>query len=109
MTDAGDYDWPPGWCGLLPSQVPAFLAQLRTELAPDHPFQRMRIQAIGTALGSDDAVFAIEGWQAPFFVAHLAWPAPDTRPWLLRKLRPYPRYDPAIMPLPDLAVLATLD
>ncbi|MCC5983170.1 MAG: hypothetical protein JJU42_02290 [Rhodobacteraceae bacterium] len=57
---AGD-DWPPGWCGLLPDQAPVFLAQLRRELAPDHPFQRLPVHAIGVALGSDDAVFAVEG------------------------------------------------
>ena len=103
---AGDaYDWPPGWCALLPEQAPVFLAQLRRELAPDHPLQRLPVRAIGVALGSDDAVFAVDGWQAPFCVVHLSWPGPDPRPWLLRQLRPWPRHDPAILPLADLSAL----
>lgn len=106
MSAGGEYDWPTGWSALLPEQAPVFLAQLRRELAADHPLQRLPVQAIGVALGSDDAVFAVDGWQAPFFVAHLSWREPDPRPWLLRWWRPWPQDDPALVPFASLAALS---
>ncbi len=106
MSTGDEYDWPPGWCALLPEQAPVFLEQLRRELGPDHPLQSLPVRAIGVALGNDDAVFAVDGWQAPFFVAHLSWRGPDPRPWLSRWLRPWPQDDPAVAPLAALSALA---
>lgn len=102
-----DEDWPPGWCGLAPGQAEAFLGQLARELGPGHPLLGAgRVRAIGTAAGSDDVVYAVEGWDAPFAVVHLAWPTPDSRPWLIRKLRPRRRWVPAVQPLAAIADLA---
>lgn len=105
-----EYDWPPGWCGLAPSQPEAFLRQLAHELGPGHPLAPAirdgRVRAIGTAEGSDDVVYAVEGWEAPFAVVHLAWPKPDSRPWLIRKLRPRGRWAPAVVPLAAIRDLA---
>lgn len=102
-----DPDWPPGWCGLAPGQAETFLRQLARELGPDHELIREgRIRAIGTAEGSDDVVYAVEGWEAPFAVVHLAWPKPDSRPWLIRKLRPRGRWAPAMVPLAAIRDLA---
>lgn len=101
-----DDDFPEGWVALLPEQAPVFLAQLLAELGPGHPLAGHVARAIGVFGGSDDAVFLMTGWRAPYAVAHLAWPGPDPRPWLLRRLRPWPRHAPALHPLDRLTDLA---
>ena len=101
-----DEEWPEGWCGLAEGQADAFLAQLRRELPNDHPFQHMEISTIGTAEGSDDVIYAVSGWIAPFFLCHLAWPHPDTRPWLIRKLKPRAKWSPSVQPIFSLCELA---
>jgi hypothetical protein len=63
---------------------------MRTALGPKHPSLARDPRAIGVANGSDDAVFAVTGWSAPFFVTHLVRCKPDARPALLRWLRPRP-------------------
>lgn len=118
MTDeTGDtWPWPPGWCGLAPGQARAFLDQLARELGPDHALAPAirdgRVRAVGTATGSDDVVYALApGVMAtPLALVHLAWPAPDSRPRLLRWLfpRPQPRHRPAVEPLASLDDLARL-
>ncbi|GKY88585.1 hypothetical protein [Sinisalibacter aestuarii] len=109
MRETSDQDFPEGWGGLTPEQAALFTAQLRAELGRDHPFRRFfatgAIRAIGAADGSDDVVFAIAGWDAPYFASHLTWAAADTRPALLRRLRPRPRPVPGITPLHSLAAL----
>ena len=104
--EIADDEWPEGWCGLTEDQQVVFLAQLRRELPRDHPFQHLEIEAIGTATGSDDVVYWSRGWQAPYFVSHLSWRAPDRRPALLRWLRPRPGWSPGIVPLHRLDDLA---
>lgn len=104
MSD--DVDWPNGWGGLTRAQETMFLRQLRRELAGDHPFQHMTIRAIGICDFTDDVVYAVEDWDAPFFVSHPCWQKPDTRPWLLRKLRPRPKPFPGVQPIRDLDELA---
>lgn len=111
MSAIADRDWPEGWGEMEADQAAFFTRQLALELPPDHPVQaRIRdgsCRAIGKFWGSDDTVYAIGGWQAPYFVAHLAFPPADTRPWLVRRLRPKPapRGYPALLPLVSIAAL----
>jgi len=108
-----EVDWPEGWFGIDGPTARVFERQLALELGADHALApaiaRGDIRAIGRFGGSDDVVYALDGWKAPFAVVHLAWPPPDERPWLLRKLRPRPasRWLPALMPLDALADLAS--
>jgi len=86
---------------LVEGQAEAFVTQLARELGRDHALA----PAIGVAEGSDDVVYALTGEGTPFAVVHLAWPAPDPRPWLLRRLRPRMRRVPAVVPLQRLTDL----
>jgi hypothetical protein len=113
MCAAPEHRWPAGWVGLASGQATAFLGQLRRELGPGHPLApliaRRSVRAVAVAAESDDVIFRIRGWQAPFAVVHLAWPPQDRRPALLRRLLPRPasRWVPAVVPvarLDDLAV-----
>lgn len=112
MCTAPQHQWPEGLVGLGPGQAAAFLAQLHRELGPGHALapliKRRAVRAIAVACGSDDVVYRIRGWQAPYAVVHLAWPEPDTRPNLLRRLLPGPgaRWVPAVVPVARLGDLA---
>jgi hypothetical protein len=110
MCTAPQHHWPEGWVGLAAEQRPAFLRQLARELGPGHPLAPLiaarRVRAVAVAAGSDDVVCRIRGWRAPWIVVHLAWPAPDRRPWLVRRLRPRPQSVPAVEPLERLEDLA---
>ncbi len=114
MCAAPEYRWPAGWVGLAPGQGRAFLDQLRRELGPAHPLApliaRRAVRAVAVAEGSDDVVFRIRGWQAPFAVVHLAWPPADPRPAVLRRLWPRPaaRWQPRVVPLARPDALAGL-
>lgn len=102
------FNWPDGWGGLNAAQEDVFDRQLVLEIGADHAIAALRPRAIGTADGSDDVVFAVNDWQAPYFVCHLAWPAPVGKPVLKRRFQPAPKrtWVPAIVPLDDLADLA---
>lgn len=110
MCSAPGHRWPEGWVGLTAEQGPAFLRQLARELGPGHPLAPLiaarRVRAVAVAAGSDDVVCRIRGWRAPWAVVHLAWPVPDRRPWLVRRLRPWPHRVPAVVPVARLEDLA---
>jgi len=105
-------DWPEGWGALDAAAAAFFTAQLAREIGPEHPVSAEiaagRMRAVGKFWGSDDVVFAMERGPAPFVLVHLAFPEPDTRGWLARKLRPRPasRYLPALVPVARIADLA---
>ncbi len=100
---------PPGWGALDPGQAADCTAQLAFELGPDDPFapwfDAQAIRAIGKSLNSEDVVYAIDDWEAPFFVSKLSWTRPDTRPALLKWLKPAARPDPGVVPLSNLGEL----
>ncbi|MEZ5714477.1 MAG: hypothetical protein R3D85_04485 [Paracoccaceae bacterium] len=99
---------PEGWYPLSPEQTETFQEQLAREIGRTHPIFAYAPRAVARFGGSDDVVYAAEGWQAPYFVCHLAWPNPDTRPRFIRWLRPLPNSNiiPALSPLSNLADLA---
>ena len=112
MCNAPEHRWPEGWVSLVPGQATAFVEQLQLELGPGHALApliaRRAVRAVAVAAGSDDVVFRICGWQAPFAVVHLAWPPEDRRAWLLRRIWPRPasRWVPAVVPITRLDQLA---
>lgn len=110
MCKAPEHPWPGGWVGLTAEQGPAFVQQLRRELGADHPLEPLiaarRVRAVAVAAGSDDVLYRLRGWRAPFAVVHLAWPEPDRRTWLLRRLRPWVRRVPAVVPVARVRDLA---
>jgi hypothetical protein len=103
MCKAPEHRWPEGWVALTPDQAGAFVRQLSRELGPGHALApliaRRAVRAVAVAAGSDDVLYRLRGWQAPFAVVHLAWPEPDRRPWLMRRLRPRRPWVPAVVPV----------
>lgn len=75
--------WPDGWHPVSSQKSAALTRQLRQELGRPDPLQGLTWRCIGTFGGSDDVLCAIDGWDAPYFVAHLTW-ATDSRPFWRR-------------------------
>lgn len=109
MTAYEEHDFPPGWGALEPTQAEAYTRQLAFELGPDDPFspffEQGAIRAIGASVTSDNVVFEIEDWEAPYFVSRLSWTEPDQRPAFLQWLNPGTRPDPGVNPLSSLREL----
>lgn len=112
MCSAPEHRWPEGWVALAPGQGAAFFRQLQRELGADHALAPLiaqrRVRAVAVAEGSDEVLYRIRGWQAPYAVVHLAWPPEDRRPALLRRV--WPRagagWVPAVVPVARLADLS---
>ncbi len=106
MAKVKAHKFPAGWGALERGQAEACTQQLELELGPDDPlapfFETGAIRAIGGSVTSDDVVFEIDDWEAPFFVSRLSWTQADTRPALLRWLNPRTRPDPGVVALSSL-------
>jgi len=109
MSETKAHVFPAGWGALEPGQAADCTHQLAFELGPDDPlfpwFETGAIRAIGASVTSDHVVFGIDDWEAPFFVSHLSWTRADTRPSLLRWLKPRSRPDPGVVPVSSLRQL----
>lgn len=109
MNGTRHEDFPAGWGALEPNQAAECTRQLAVELGPDDPFSPFfeagAIRAIGGSVTSDHVVFEIDDWEAPYFVSLLSWTEPDTRPALLKWLRPTDRPDPGVVPISSLGEL----
>ncbi len=109
MNKTRSHVFPAGWGALVPGQAEECTAQLQSELGPDDPFSPFfesgAIRAIGGSVNSDHVVFEIDDWEAPYFVSHLSWTAPDKRPAFLQWLRPGTRPDPGVVPISSLGEL----
>jgi len=57
------------WCDFAPGQADAFLRELKSELAPDHPLYSMQVHPLGHSGASDVAVF--EADDGRIFQVHL--------------------------------------
>ena len=109
MTETKAHIFPAGWGALESKQADACTRQLQLELGPDDPlspwFETGAIRAIGGSVTSDNVVFEIDDWEAPFFVSHLSWTEADTRPALMQWLKPWSRPDPGVVPVSSLIEL----
>lgn len=106
MTWIDEDEWPEGWGSVDGEASALFCVQLLSETGPVEGMQIDTLVCVGRFGGSDDMVFAVKGWEAPYFVAHLSWARPDTRNWLARKFRPWPRLAPALVPIAAIGDLA---
>ena len=70
-----EHKWPEGWEAAAPSARKNIEAQLRRELGASHPITTLSPTYIGRNGGSDDFVFSVDHWKAPYFVVHLTWSA----------------------------------
>jgi len=71
--------WPKGWEAATPSACKNIEAQLRRELGASHQLAALSPKYIGRNSGSDDFVFSVDHWKAPYFVVHLTWSASASR------------------------------
>ncbi len=106
MTEVGKEDWPEGWEPVVDEAGALFVAQLLSETGPVEGVRADTLKCVGRLGGSDDMVFAAEGWEAPFFVAHLSWSKPDKRSWIMRKLQPWRQLAPSLTPVRAIGELA---
>jgi hypothetical protein len=106
MTQVDEDEWPEGWGSVDEEAGALFSAQLLSETGPVEGLRIESLICVGRFGGSDDMVFAVEGWEAPYFVAHLGWAKPDRRNWLARKFRPWPQLAPALVPIGAIGDLA---
>lgn len=109
MTETTAHLFPAGWGALEPDQAEACTQQLALELGPDDPLspwlETGAIRAIGGSVTSNDVVFEIDDWEAPYFVSDLSWTEADTRPALMQWLSPRDRPDPGVVPVSSLIEL----
>ncbi|PCH70393.1 MAG: hypothetical protein COC12_08295 [Rhodobacteraceae bacterium] len=106
MTLIDESEWPEGWGSVDAETGALFAAQLLSETGPLSDMRVDTLVCIGRFEGSDDMVFAVEGWDAPYFVTHLSWAKPDARNWLVRWLRPWPDLAPVLVPVHTIGDLA---
>jgi hypothetical protein len=57
------------WCEFVSDQADAFLRELKSELAPEHPLYGMRLHPLGHSGASDDVIFEAEDGR--IFQVHL--------------------------------------
>ncbi len=70
-----EHKWPEGWDAATPSVRENIEAQLLRELGAGHPLATHSPTYIGRNGSSDDFVFSVTHWKAPYFVVHLTWSA----------------------------------
>ncbi len=59
------------WCEFVPDQSDAFLRELKSEFAPDHPLYGLQLHPLGHSGLSDDAIF--EADDGRIFQVHLTF------------------------------------
>ncbi len=75
MTNRDTYDWPTGWRGLNGSEAAILRDEIYREINGVHALSGRSFEVIGRSETGEAVVLSVTGWQAPFAVMRLDWPA----------------------------------
>ncbi|MBV0911499.1 hypothetical protein [Anianabacter salinae] len=78
--------WPEHWGPIGRRRASDLLFQFLHEASKTDPARRHVLRVVGECFATDDVVFEMKGWEAPFAVAHLQWGQKPTLPERLSAL-----------------------
>jgi len=100
--DFRDFSWISPWQPISAAGCEAYAAELRSELAADHPLFAVPFTAVGRVFQDDDVLFILDGHPSPLAVVHLTftgspekdgrWPTaqfyPSLEEWVEKRMIP---------------------